>query len=104
MPARWTQKPVDAPDDDFLSIEEVGKLFGFSGDTVQRLIDAGEFPEGLQVTKQSKAWDWRAVAYYRLKLELASRLNGLKKVPQPEGNRGQPRGNRGQPDEGDGND
>ena len=45
-----------------------------SADTVGRLIKAGEFPAGFMVGGKAKFWDWRAVAYCRLRLELGPRL------------------------------
>jgi hypothetical protein len=71
---QWTTRPVDAPADDFLTGEAVGKLFGFGVETLGKLVRAGEFPDGLHVSPGVKLWDWRAIAYYRLRVELRSRL------------------------------
>ena len=55
MPApTWTTRPIDAPADD--------------------LVAAGDLPAPLAVVKGSKVWDWRSVAYYRLRMEMLPRL------------------------------
>ena len=41
---------------------------------LNRLVADGEFPEPLTVGKKTRLWDWKAVAYYRLRLEMTARL------------------------------
>jgi excisionase family DNA binding protein len=74
MAVTWTQRPVDAPDGDLLSGDEVARCFGVSRDTLDRWISEGEFPAGLLVGKKALVWDWQSVAFYRLKLALSPRL------------------------------
>jgi predicted DNA-binding transcriptional regulator AlpA len=71
---QWTTRPVDAPADDLLTAEAVGKLLGFGAETLGKLVKAGEFPDGVFVSPGVKLWEWRAVAYYRLRVEMKSRL------------------------------
>lgn len=70
----WTQRSVDAPAGDLFSAPEVCKLLNFGADTLKRLIDEGEFPEGLKLTAGYVVWEWRAIAYYRLRVEMSPRL------------------------------
>jgi predicted DNA-binding transcriptional regulator AlpA len=74
MQGQWIQRPIDAPADDLLDGQAVSRLFLISKDTLDRLVSEGEFPQPLKIGKQGKFWDWRAVAYYRLRLELMSRI------------------------------
>lgn len=76
--AEWTQKPVDAPAGDLLTQTEVAKLLRVSEDTVKRLVAEGELPTGIKIGKQTVLWDWKAVAYYRLRAELLARLSPSK--------------------------
>lgn len=76
MSAEWTQKPIDAPAADLLTQTEVAKLLRVSEDTVKRLVADGELPAGLKVGRKVVLWDWESVAYYRLRVKLASRLGG----------------------------
>lgn len=78
----WTQRPIDAPAGDLLTGEEVARCFGVSKDTIERWIADGEFPAGLPLGKKAVVWDWQSVAYYRLKLALASRLVAEKSTAQ----------------------
>lgn len=57
-----------------LSRKEVMRLFDVSDDTLRRMIDEGEFPAPLTIYKQGQVWDWRSIAYYRLRVELGARL------------------------------
>ena len=82
---QWTQRQVDAPADDLLTFETVAKLLGVSTATLKRLIADGEFPDALQVSPGTRVWEWRAVAYYRLRVEMRPRLAGPKADNQPEG-------------------
>ncbi len=78
MPApTWTTRPVDAPADDLLTKAEVGRLLGVSETTVDGLVAAGDLPAPLAVGKGSKVWDWRSVAYYRLRMEMLPRLTRI---------------------------
>ena len=74
MPAEWTDRTVDGPAADLLSAPEVARLFHISEDTLNRLVADGEFPEPLTVGKKTRLWYWKAVAYYRLRLEMTARL------------------------------
>lgn len=65
---------MDGPAADLLSAPEVARLFHISEDTLNRLVADGEFPEPLTVGKKTRLWDWKAVAYYRLRLEMTARL------------------------------
>lgn len=85
MAAEWAPRTVDGPAADMLSVDEVARLFGVSATTITRLVAEGEFPAPLVVGKSTKVWEWKAVVYYRLKLELACRLE---KVPPPNGSNG----------------
>ena len=75
MPS-WTPRPVDAPAEDLLNLADVAKLLLVSDDHLRKLIAAGEFPEGLSAGKAGRVWDWRAVAYFRLRMEMLPRLRG----------------------------
>jgi predicted DNA-binding transcriptional regulator AlpA len=70
----WTTRAVDAPVDNHLTAEQVGKLFGFGVETLDRLVKAGEFPEPVLTSPKTKLWDWRACAYYQLRIEMRPRL------------------------------
>lgn len=65
---------MDGPAGDMLSRKEVARLFDVSEDTIRRMVDEGEFPAPLTIYKQGQLWDWRSIAYYRLRVELGSRL------------------------------
>jgi len=52
----------------------VGRLLGVGETTVDGLVAAGDLPAPLAVGKGSKVWDWRGVAYYRLKMEMLPTL------------------------------
>jgi predicted DNA-binding transcriptional regulator AlpA len=85
MAGNWITRLVDAPAEDLLSAADICKLFSISDDTLDRIIAAGEFPAGAKVGKKSFLWDWRAVAFYRLRLELTHRLNvAVAKPESPE--------------------
>lgn len=56
---------------------DVARALGISVDTLQRLIDAGEFPAAFQITERSKGWLQKDVKAY---LHLRSR--GCK-TPKP---------------------
>lgn len=71
---QWTQRQVDAPADDLLTKPELAKLLSVSPDTIDRLVEDGELPEGIRIRKQATVWDWRDVAYYRLRMLLSARL------------------------------
>lgn len=70
----WTTRLLDAPADDLLTKPEVARLLGVSVDTVDRLVEDGDLPEPLRIRKQATVWDWRDIAYFRLRLSLAARL------------------------------
>ncbi len=77
MPApHWTTRLIDAPSEDLMTLAAVGSLLGVSESLLRKLIESGEFPDGMAVGPRLKLWDWRAVTYYRLRLELAPRLSG----------------------------
>jgi excisionase family DNA binding protein len=87
----WTTRPVDAPAADLLTKPEVARLLGVSQDTIDRLIEDGEFPEGMKIRKQATVWEWQDVAYYRLRLSRAARI----RPPQPTAGGGQPTADEG---------
>lgn len=70
----WITRPIDAPSDDMMDAHTVAKLFGTSVDTLDRMVKEGEFPAPLKIGKAGKVWEWRAVAYYRLRLEFLPRI------------------------------
>jgi len=75
MNAEWTQGTIDRPSQDLLDAVEVARLFGISRGTLDGLVNDGEFPKPLSIGKQTRVWDWRAVAYYRLRLEMMPRID-----------------------------
>ncbi len=82
MPApTWTTRLIDAPADDLLGRGDVARLLGVSETTVAEMVRDGLLPAPLVVGKGVRVWDWRSVAYYRLRLELAARLGGS--APDP---------------------
>lgn len=75
MPApTWTTRLIDAPADDLLGRGDVAKLLGVSETTVGEMVKDGLLPAPLVVGKGGRVWDWRSVAYYRLRIEMAARL------------------------------
>jgi predicted DNA-binding transcriptional regulator AlpA len=74
MSTEWTTRPIESPTHDLITAGDVARLFRISEDTIRRLVASGELPEPLTIGKQTKVWDWRAVTYYRLRVEMASRL------------------------------
>lgn len=42
--------------------------------TLRRLISAGEFPRGLEMSARTILWPWRDVLYWIMRAELKSRL------------------------------
>lgn len=69
-PAAWTTRLVDAPACDLLSPADVAKLFNFGEETLDRLVKAGEFPAPVRLSPGTVMYDWRAVAFWRLRCEL----------------------------------
>lgn len=75
MSSAWTTREIDAPIDDMMDAHTVAKLFGVSKDTLDKMVKDGEFPAPLVVGKAGKVWEWRAVTYYRLRLEFLPRIS-----------------------------
>ena len=73
MTPAWISRPIDAPSDDMMDAHTVAKLFGVSVDTLERMVKDGEFPQPLKIGRGVRVWEWRAVVYYRLKLEFLPR-------------------------------
>ena len=71
----WTTRAIEAPSEDMLDATELAKLLGVSRDTVERMVENGDLPRPLTIGKSMRVWEWRAVTYYRLRLELFARLD-----------------------------
>lgn len=66
----WTTRQIDAPANDLLAPIDVARLFGFGEDTLDRLVKSGEFPPPIRLSPGTVMYDWRAVAFWRLRCEL----------------------------------
>ena len=75
---------------------EVARHFNISTDTLRRLIARGEFPEGLKVSDQARAWHRQDVIWYEFGMCLRHRL--VNKKSQRVAEAGQP-GASGESDE-----
>lgn len=73
VPAAWTTRLIDAPAVDLMTAGEVARLFGFGEDTLRRLVKEGEFPPPVRYSPGTLLYDWRAVAFWRLKCDLFGR-------------------------------
>lgn len=76
MTNSWTERLITAPADDMMDAHTVAKLFGVSVDTLDRMVKDEGFPAALKIGKAGKAWEWRAIVYYRLRLEFLPRIAG----------------------------
>lgn len=71
----WTSRLVDAPEQDILHMVDVQKLIGLGEDALRQLIRDGEFPAALTIGRQQKVWEWRDIAFYRLRLAMGHRIS-----------------------------
>lgn len=69
MTPTWIDRTISAPSENYLTSDEFGRLFGLSGDTVDRLTKSGDLPEPVRVSKQTKLYTWEHAVYYALKLK-----------------------------------
>jgi len=72
------ERRISGPDRDWLTLDQCAEWIGVSPDTLEREIDSGRFPPGVEVSKKNKRWGWLdCVAYMHL-------LGRLKTSEQPE--------------------
>ena len=69
--------PPDA--ESLFTLAEVAKQLRMEQKTLSRLIGAGEFPRPIQPSPGIRVWTVNDVLYYRLRIELASRLRPARK-------------------------
>ena len=68
------QRPVNSPDNDWLTAAEVCRWLGDIGDTLlKKLIREGKFPPGVRLSHNTVRWNWMDVVAYA---HLASRIPG----------------------------
>lgn len=79
--SEWKRRKIDAPVKDLLTTIEVAKLFGFGEETLRRLVEAGEFPQPVRYSPGRSMYDWRSVAFWRLKCELFRGVEGAEPEP-----------------------
>lgn len=72
--ATTKQRLVDGPDEDNLEKAEVATYLRLKVKTLDRLIQAGEFPQGVHMSDRTIVWPWRDVLYWQLRVELRPRL------------------------------
>lgn len=68
------RKLVEAPRRDWLTLIEVARYLNLSEPTMERLIDAGKFPDGVRLSPKKKMWNWLDVVAYA---HLVQRLPAL---------------------------
>lgn len=67
-------RTVDAPEQDWLDMRDLIRVLRLSKTSLKRLIDLGEFPQPLEPTPGTRMWLWSDVLYWRMRVELRSRL------------------------------
>ncbi len=70
MPSDWTDRTIRGPAAEYLTAEELGRLFGMSGDTVRRWTDEGILPPPIRFSSRSVMYSWRHAVYLSLRSEL----------------------------------
>lgn len=73
------QRLVDGPELDVLERTEVAAYLRLSPRTVQRLIEAGEFPRPIMNSEGVPVWDWTDCLYWKLRCTLRPRLRPSRK-------------------------
>lgn len=76
--AESKQRLIEAPTENLLTEDEVARELRVSTKTLSRLIESGEFPEGMQNSDRGRVWGWRDVVWFTLGMELQLRLKDRK--------------------------
>lgn len=83
MSAGTRQRLVDAPDQDYLTRQEVARYLRMETKTLTRLIEAGVFPRAFQLSPGTFVWSWREVTAYAMLQEVKGRFRVKRKLPAP---------------------
>lgn len=75
----WTDRAVRGPHLEYLTDVQFAGLFGFSVDTLDRLVESGEVPQPIELTKRTKVWTAEDVIYYSLRVRLKERFIGAQR-------------------------
>jgi len=73
--AIWIDRSIRGPAADYLTDVEFAGMFGFSVDTLDRLVEAGEVPQPIELTKRTKVWTFEDVIFYSLRTRLKERFS-----------------------------
>ncbi len=97
MAAEMVRRDVAAPAKDWLVKKEVCDMIDVSDSTLDRMIDAGQFPRAVPFPGEKRArWRWVDIAWYLLGREVAERLSApAPDAPDP--GEGAPGARRGPP-------
>ena len=64
--AKWTDRTIRGPDEDYLTRDEVAKLFGVSADWLADQEEAGLLPAPTRLTPKTVRYQWEHVIYISL--------------------------------------
>jgi predicted DNA-binding transcriptional regulator AlpA len=70
VPAEWTDRTIRGPDAEYLTADEMRRLFGLPADWFDKRVEDGTIPPPIRLSAKTVLYTWEHAVYLALWLKL----------------------------------